>query len=40
LARILENLFEIELDVKNSVPPMVFEIENKMSHRKHKRFLG
>ena len=27
---ILENLFEIELDVKNSVPPMVFEIENKI----------
>ena len=27
---ILENLFEIELDVKNSVPPMVFEIENKV----------
>ncbi len=27
---ILENLFEIELDIKNSVPPMVFQIKNKV----------
>lgn len=26
---LLENLFEIELDVKNSVPPMVFQIKSK-----------
>jgi len=26
---ILENLFEIELDIKNSVPPMVFQIRSK-----------
>jgi len=27
---ILENLFEIELDIKNSVPPMVFQIKTKV----------
>lgn len=27
---ILENLFEIELDIKNSVPPMVFQIKRKV----------
>jgi hypothetical protein len=27
---ILENLFEIELDIKNSVPPMVFQIKSKV----------
>jgi len=27
---ILESLFEIELDIKNSVPPMVFQIKSKV----------
>jgi hypothetical protein len=27
---ILENLFEIELDMKNSVPPIVFQIKSKV----------